>query len=241
MKRLMLLLILCCQFTYCGFCNAQLEKEVQLGLSHVLSMGGIADDLGMSGDDRFHLGDVWLMTEMKLRSEFQKFDTQFSETLPVEEQEELKAELKDAIAAIRDNELVQIKKVLSDKQVDRLRQIRFQYLQKNGNGFKSLKDELELTDEQLEKVKSIQEKLQREIREMRNSGQKMKISRDEIAGHIKVIRGRLEDELVATLTGTQRAKLNQLQGKTFEFQYGPKPAKGGDASENSDEEVGSSK
>ncbi len=199
-------------------------------------MGGTADDLGMTSDEKYHLGDVWLMTEMELRSEIQKYNSKFSEVLSDGEKEKLKAELVEAVAAIRDHELVQIKKVLSGKQIDRLRQIRFQFLKKNGDGFKSLKDELELTVEQLEKVKSIQTKLHREMNEMRSGGRKMKISNDEIAGHIRMIRNRLEDELVATLTGSQRAKLNQLQGKTFEFQYGPKAAKKSATTETSKEE-----
>ena len=211
--------------------NAQLDKETQLGLSHVLSLGGAAKELEMTDDQQFALVDLWMTVENELQREFQNYEMNFSQNLPAAEQEELKEQLSKAINKIRENEIKQLDSVLLPGQIDRLKQIRFQHLKRNGNVFDALKDELGLSEDQIRKVKSVRDSLAQEALEIQNNAREVGISQAELSDHIKQLRNRLENELENILSGEQRAKLAQLEGKKFEFQYGSQPPKADEAAE----------
>ena len=198
------------------------HKELQLGLSYTLSLGGVYEQLEMDQNQRYALDDLWLMTELGLKSEIQKFQASYSETLPESEIALLKSEFQKEVQKIRDNESERINSVLSGKQVDRLKQIRFQFLSRNGDGMTGIKDVLGLSDGQIRKIEDLKTSAQTKVSKMNHESRELKIPQADIASHLQQIRKVFEEDLIGILTTSQKQKLKSLQGEEFEFQYGPK-------------------
>lgn len=215
--------------------NAQLQEEVQVGLSTTLSLGGVPQELGMSDDDQFALADVWMMAQIELQNAFQKYNSEFSENLPEEMQQELKSELEKKIRKVRDEELSRLTAVLDDDQLTRLKQIRFQYLRRKTGGLTSIKNDLGLSEKQIHQIEKIGLETKNKALDVRNEARELQIPAADVQDLLSQIKKNSEKRLWKVLTANQRGKLTQLQGKEFKFQFGPSELQGatksGDASE----------
>lgn len=234
MKPALVSLVLLFQLMFASLSFAQQQHELRTGLSHVLSLGSVSDELEMTENQRDALAHLWLTTEIELKAALQKFSFAYSENLPENEIDELKAEFADSIAEIRENENKIIQDVLSDSQIERLKQIRFQYLSRHGDGLSAIKEELSLSESQLGKIRALQSDFQKDLAELQKNSLDIKVPRDEMMHNAQQFRAKYEDKLLDLLTPNQRRKLESLQGKRFEFQYGPKdkPDSDGEDGEN---------
>ncbi len=94
-------------------------------------------------------------------------------------------------------------------QVDRLKQLIFQAQSRRGGGIaggqmsESLVEELGITDDQLEKMKEMAEKV-----------------REDLAKKMAKLRSQAEEEILSVLDPAQREKYKSLVGDTFEFDNG---------------------
>ncbi len=199
---------------------AQFEKEQQRGLSFALSLGGAGEDIQLTGDQHFELVGLSAMTKMQLQKAFLDYRANYSEDLPKDEKQRLDDQLAAAIEKVRKNEMQQLEMVLKPAQIERLKQIRFQFLRRNSIGLESIRDELDLSDQQLAKIELIGKQMITDITEMRESTRDLRLTPIEITDHILQIRKNSEESLLTVLTPAQRQKLRALEGEEFQFQVG---------------------
>lgn len=203
--------------------NAQsINNELQLGLSYTLSLGGVCEQLEMDEHQRYALDDLWLMTELNLKTEIGKFQNEFNDALPEVEKKRVQSEFKANVAKIRENESERINSVLDKKQIKRLKQIRFQFLRRKAGGMKGIKEELGLSKTQLSKLNGLKRNAATKLREMITESKKLGVPQADINHNLVQMRERFEDGLLEILTPGQKQKLATLEGEKYDFQYGPK-------------------
>ncbi len=230
MKSTLLIVIFVFQFLLVAHSHAQYQDEERVGLSNTLSLGGVAKALKMTDDQQFNLADTWLMVQIDLRNAFQEYQSNYAENLPESEQQRLRDTLNDAITKIRDLEIQRLEAVLKPDQIERLKQIRFQYLRRTGKGLEAIKDELELSDDQLMKIEKVAKELKEEALRFQASTREINLPPAELTHHLGQIRRNAEERLLSILSPSQRQKLRRLEGESFEFQFGP-PEPGDDNGE----------
>ncbi len=117
--------------------------------------------------------------------------------------------------------------ILLPHQMDRLKQIQLQVQGGSVTSNPKVAEELKITEEQKEKLRKIRDELQEK---MRGFGEKFRGLRDleseareakikEIREEITKLRKEAEEKALAVLTGEQRAKLEKMIGKKFEFDW----------------------
>jgi hypothetical protein len=198
----------------------QLNEEMKLGLSYVLSFKGVAQDLELSDTQNEKLMGLWLEVKMKLEREIQDYQANFSPRFSPAERGEMETALKTRIEEIRQLELDRITDVLLPDQLKRLRQIRFQILKRDSDGMQTFIKELDLTPVQIAKIKQAKTTLQETIKELRGYAGQEQLTRNEITEEILLIRKKAETDLLEILSADQRKKLNDLEGEPFEVQTG---------------------
>ena len=230
MKQFAFLLFALVSFLFSSICDAQLEKENQLGLSYMLSFGGVEGELQMTAEQSEELVGYSMNVQAELRQAFENFGKEFSRNLPGDEQDALKNELKDAIEKIRDKEQARLNDVLLPSQVKRLKEVRIQFFQRHhSDGLEAIRKELDLSSKQVSRMKNIREDFQQKIKQMRaaNSGgekddesDKPKITLTPRELNAKIARTKEEAKtgLMAVLTGKQQQRLRKLEGEKYEFQ-----------------------
>ncbi len=201
--------------------SAQADKESELGLSNILRLGGIDREIELTAQQQDELFGLWLEIKFDFQKAFQSFRDNFSETLPASRQLELKQELDDAIAKIRNKEVERLEKTLLPKQIERLKQLRIQYLNRiAGAGIGSLREELDLTSAQLVKIEQASASLKKKLLEIQSRQREEKLTKSEIVAIGKELRDESRNQVMAVLTAPQQRKLKRLQGKVFDFATG---------------------
>ena len=206
------------QVLFAGPAQSQIQKESQIGLSSILSLGGMREELEMSDEQANNLMDLWIVIRDELETEFQNYARKFGGSVSQENQKQLVSDFRATVEKIRDKELASINAVLLPHQVKRLKELHVQYLKRSSDGFETIAEQLELTTVQKEEIKqvgiSLKKKIQTLYREARNEG----TSTAELAETTQLLRLEAEDELLGVLTPSQREKLKELEGEKFEFQ-----------------------
>ncbi len=236
MKTFVLLASLLLQLPWVTSASAQIEKELEQGLSFALSLGGADQDLTMTGEQRFELVGLSVMIQRDLRNAFQEFTSNYSEGLSAEEKQRVEDKLASAIKKIRKNEMQQLEMVLKADQIERLKQIRFQYLRRNSGGLESIRSELDLSDQQLARIEQVGKQMIADIMEVNAGSRDLQLTPIEVTDHVMQIKTNTEKDLLSILTPAQRQKLKSLEGEEFQFQIGlPQPETENDEESENDQ------
>ena len=200
--------------------QTQAEKETEQGISQILKLGGIAQEVELTPEQHDQLFGLWLEIKFDLNKAFQNYKDSFSETLPTQKQAELKQELAEAITGIRDKEFERLEATLLSDQMDRLKQLRIQYLNRRGSGVGALKQELNLTSGQVRKIEQAAESLKKQLQEIQSRQRDEQLTRVEMIQIVKDLTAKSRKEATSCLTTAQRQTLNRLQGEEFDFKAG---------------------
>lgn len=104
MRLLILLAALLFQSLALPVCYSQTNRENEMGLSYMLTLGGIEEGLGLTDEQSEGLYGLWMNIEAELKFEFEKYQASNSENLSVEARQDLKLQLELAVNTIRDKE-----------------------------------------------------------------------------------------------------------------------------------------
>ena len=146
------------------------QEEQSLGLSNVLQLTAVKDELGLTHDQYDAVGYLWISVKDKLEKHFKNYRMHYTPKLSDEEKQRLQDELVENIQAVRDEEIARIEKALSPDQIKRLEQIRYQYLRRKSNGMKSLADDLGLSDQQLDEMQDVAKNVSIEFEKASKTG-----------------------------------------------------------------------
>ncbi|MEM7784943.1 MAG: hypothetical protein AAF623_16455, partial [Planctomycetota bacterium] len=201
-KTSILFLFICSIFVVTA--SAQTKPSFQIeansGLSRVLSMGRVAEDIGLDEMERISLMTSWLVTRGELNKVFTRYADHYGKGLPEDEQEALLTELEDSIKQIRIEEENRLAIVLDESQMQRLKQLQFQYLRRNSSMMGGLREFLELTEEQIKECQKIGQEMKKTMVEMRKDSIEVGLARVEIIEHLQEIRENTEEKLMEVLT-----------------------------------------
>ena len=147
--------------------------------------------------------------------------------LPDEERRAKFDEIRKEMEGRAEKMMKKVEEVLLPHQIDRLKQIQLQMQGGSVTSNPKVAEELKLTEEQKEKLRKIRDELQEK---MRGFGEKFRGLRDlegeareakikELREEITKLRKEGEEKALAVLTGEQRAKLEKMIGKKFEFDW----------------------
>lgn len=140
-----------------------------------------------------------------------------------EERQSAMEELREVSREILDDARNSIKKLLSEKQLERLQQLKLQRLGVRALEDGLIQDMLAFTDEQVAKVKeaieAANEKRQAWMAEMREQFQSGAggFDRDAIREKMQAMQEEFENAMMSILTDQQKKQLEELKGKIFEF------------------------
>lgn len=222
-----------------AICPAQVQKESQQGLANVLRLSGINREIELTEQQHDKLFGLWLEIKFDLERAFGNYKDNFSETLPAPKQAELKKELAEAIVRIREKEFERLEETLLAEQLQRLKQLRIQYLTRNSDGIGALKEELDLTPSQIRKIDEVSEALKKEVKEIQANQRNEQLTKVEMVAIFKEMREKSKKEIMTFLTTAQQRKLTALRGEEFDFKKGrlvnaePDVDKGSDEAEKS--------
>ena len=229
-KEIFLLAVLLICFATNAFAQPPtLQDESGLGLSRVLAYAGVAKELGMDEVQVDQLNGLWTQVQFKLRYKFRDYRDNFSSTLSAPQQEQVTQELHDAIKEVREYETERLEEVLSSSQINRLKQIRMQAMDRKGGNLNQMKEELKLSDGQLEQVEGLKKEMQEAISELRKDAKIEGLTRNEIKDSTEEINSEFKDKFRDILSSSQQSTLDRLKGREFEFQVGAAKAKKEDA------------
>ena len=219
MKLLAVLVVISVPFVFGAEGHSQTRhEESQVGLSSILSLGGMRKELEMSDEQANNLMDLWITTSDELKSKLDQFARQAGGLISEEKRNELEEELKQAIKKVRDKELETINAVLLPHQVKRLKELHVQYAKRNSGGFQTIADQLDMDAAQKEEVVQVGISLKTKTRELYGKVRDGELSQAEFKIQLQTLQKETEDELLSILTPTQRKKLKELEGEKFEFQ-----------------------
>jgi Spy/CpxP family protein refolding chaperone len=240
--------------SFSSACPAQAEQESRSGLSFLLSLNGIDHEIELTEEQRDRLFSLWVEVKFELDREFRIYKSKTRRDLTDAEKANLKLDLQDAIAKIREKETDRLEEALLPNQLTRLKQLRFQYLTKNADGLVTLQKELKLTLQQVDQIGQIRDELKSEIKQLTGGvraqlgdiagkrpndkslpKQFTKRSPAEIAALIVELRADAKTQVTNVLNPEQRRKLDSLQGEAYDFNAGEnvKPEGDGTVSEDS--------
>jgi len=217
------------------------SRERVLGLAHILGHGGVKAELDLSNEQLERLIGYGVSIDGKLQDAFSKFSREYNPRFSDSQLEQLKLQLADDIQTIRDNERERIESVLLPEQLRRLHEIRTQYFRRIHNqGVEMLGDDLNLSQEQIGKIKEARTKLvQRIQKHAAGFGRGPReplgaISADEIpdsaepaapiltrAELMEIVEGekaKTRQEVFRILTARQQAQLREMEGEEYTFQ-----------------------
>src|SRR5690606_22339170 len=97
--------------------------------------------------------------------------------------------------------------VLKPEQIDRLKQIRYQALERENDGIESLAKELELSSAQIKELEQCKKEFAVALQDLRNHARKEQLSTNELRDELKNLQVQLNDEVLKILTASQRNKL----------------------------------
>ncbi len=215
LKMLSAALLLSLVLTSAG--QAQLKVENEVGLSRVLSHGGVIEELELTENQQDRLHGMWIEVQQELSTEFRKFQDNYSDRLSPEALAELKEQLRLNIELVREREFKRLSDTLEPEQMDRLKQIRVQLLKRDSNGMAAIAYELELTEKQVGQISKLGQKWQAEVRKAMNPERGSQLTQVEISERVKVAKEQAQQELLELLTAEQRTKLAELEGEPYEF------------------------
>jgi DNA repair exonuclease SbcCD ATPase subunit len=223
-KPLMMALLIVLACASIGYAQPKMQHEFKLGMSYALKFKGVAEDLKMTEDQVGNLVGLWSEVQNRIELQFRDYQNEYSPRLSEAKQQEIKQQLLDGIAEIRKFETERIESVLKPEQIDRLKQIRYQALERENDGIESLAKELELSSAQIKELEQCKKEFAVALQDLRNHARKEQLSTNELRDELKNLQVQLNDEVLKILTASQRNKLKSLQGEPFEFQTGkPKP------------------
>ncbi len=143
-----------------------------------------------------------------------------------EERQSAMEELQEVSREILNDARNTIKKLLSEKQLERLQQLKLQRMGVRALEDGLIQDMLAFTDEQVAKVKeaikTADEKRQAWMEEMREQfrGGAGGFDRDAIREKMQAMQEEFENAMMSILTDEQKQRLEELKGKLFEFPQG---------------------
>lgn len=227
-----MLLILGCS----TYAQTSLKSLSQYGLSQTLAYGGVAEDLGLDRDQAAQLTGLWTQVEYKLIAKLREYRRNYSPRFSDAEKDALKDELMEAVKEVREFEREQLESVMTQSQIRRLGQIRYQLVaRKGGEGLSSLKDDLDITSKQLKTLKELAKERDKEIGKLRSDARAEQLTPNEFSEELKSIEEEFEEKFQEVLTPQQRQTLSSLQGKKFKLRYG---APTGDSEEKEKPDAG---
>jgi hypothetical protein len=201
-----------------GVVFGQRQPLAEVGLSYWLTLGGVQEELELSESQIDGVADLWVETRERIRAAQRQFADAANAALPPEKRDAVRLQRQAAIESIRREEQKQLGEVLLPHQLQRLRQIRVQYLQRQPAGWESLSEELELTASQIQSIRQLRERLDREssgvVAEVR-LGQR---SRADAEQRMAELLTNSREKLRQVLTQDQQDQLRELSGEAFSFQ-----------------------
>ena len=121
------LLVVLLSLVFATSAYAQPEIKAQSSLSQILGIGGVKEELGLSGDQYEALSASAWQIKSELEKVVKEYKDNFIPRLSDDKKAVLQYELEAGIKEIQANEIERLEKVLSSDQIQRLKQIRFQY------------------------------------------------------------------------------------------------------------------
>lgn len=186
------------------------------GLAMLLLNKSVQDELKISTDQADKVRETISQVNAKYKEDLSKL-----RDLSEEERREKGRELRTKIS---DEVMKSLAEVLKPEQVTRLKQIELQ--QRGIRAFTSedVQKQLKLTDEQKEKIKSITEASQKEMRELfRGSGDG---NPEEARKKITALRKDALDKALDVLNANQRKEWKAMTGEPFEVKFEMRPRDG---------------
>lgn len=212
----------------------RMQVESQIGLSRILSMGGVEKELEMNENQLLDVAGLWSQVQFNIRALVREYEAQLKKA-DASDADALKKEFEKRFEAIREEELNTISKVLLPFQLERLKQIQAQYTKQTSQGMAMTLENLELTDQQKSRLKQIQSDLTATLKDLRsklgkrnedNEEETEPVTQESIAARMSQAKDKAFEDVMKLLTREQRDALASREGEPFEFSKPKKPATG---------------
>ena len=181
----------------------------------LLRIPEVREELGTKDDQNKQLDELFASMQPPERPNFEELQ-KLSEDERRERMEAMRAKQEASFREIEEK----LGNILDEKQLARFRQLR---LQRQGVGAlmrPELAKQLELTEEQRDKIRKIQEGARPEGRGPGNFQEMSDEERREFFTQMRERREKADAEILAVLTDEQKTKWNELQGEKFDFPRG---------------------
>jgi Spy/CpxP family protein refolding chaperone len=144
--------------------------------------------------------------------------------LSPEERKARQKEMRDAMTKYTDEIRAKVEQVLDAAQVRRLDQIHLQMAGPAALVQEKIAQELQITDEQKQKLKDLRKGLQEKMHQLRQSLRELapgdrEARQAELRDKTKALREAVFKEAMSILTPEQRQKFEELKGKKFELDF----------------------
>lgn len=183
----------------------------------LLNMEEVREELDVKEEAADKLKDLAEDVQEEMRAEVQDLMADFRD-MDEDEQAEARKEMQKTIAKINADANEELGKLLSKKQIARLKQL---FVQRQGTAAlqnAEVQKSLDITDEQKEKMAKASTELREEMREafmeMRESGGG---DREAMQEMMTELREKSEKAVIGVLTDKQKKKFAELKGKEFKF------------------------
>lgn len=179
----------------------------------VFAQGRQRPGMGMGG------GSLFLLTQKSVQDELKLTEDQVKKVTALEEKqrESLKGlkdlsqeERKTKFEANAKENKKAVDEILKPEQTKRLKQISLQQNGARAYADPEVAEALKLTDDQKEKIKSIQEDSRKEMRDLFGGG-----DREEARKKMETLRKATDEKVQGVLTADQKGKLKELMGEPF--------------------------
>lgn len=167
----------------------------------------VQKELELVDDQKNSLKELMEKTMTKMREQFEGM-----RDLSREEREAKFAELRPKLEAQAEETKKAIEGILLPHQVERLKQIVIQVQGTRALGDAEVQKSLDISDEQKEKIKSVQEATGEKMRELFSSG-----NREGMREKSEAIRKEANDQLLGVLTDKQKETFEKLKGEKIEL------------------------
>ncbi len=175
-------------------------------------MGGGRGNFNLLNNDKVQ--KELALTEKQKEAVKKAFDDQRNGFSDLPDSDDRFTKMQELFKTLQDK----ITALLDDKQKARLKEIQLQMQGPAGLANKETADALKLSDDQVEKIKQINETMQTDIRDtFQAAGQ---VNFNEVQDEITRLRKDGNDKILAVLTADQKAAFETMQGAKFELPGG---------------------
>jgi hypothetical protein len=201
--------------------------NMQQGPMALLNIPEVVRELQISGETRTKLSELVEDVMAEIRETTQSM---MEEMRGGGNRQEMMEKIRKEMESINDEAMSEVRALLDEKQLKRLRELHLQRMSWAALDEADVKQELRLTDDQLDEIKSLRDQVNSERREMMQGmgrggrgGGGGGGNREEMAEAQNKIQQMEEDGFKKILSSEQFQQFTAMQGAKFEF---PRPGRG---------------